>query len=107
MRDGVRVQLAEVTPTHEILKNFAGGSDYQISREADARVPVQYEDPDFNLFLSKDAARALYEELSRFYGGSPSTVTDRADLLAERARVDKLIDSVIDSASKLKLGSGY
>jgi hypothetical protein len=47
------------------------------------------------LFIEDDAARALWEELSRYFGGQPAAITDRADLQAERARVDKLTDAVI------------
>lgn len=94
--EGVSVQLVEDTPSAKILRNFKGGSDY-IARDESANVP---ESRDYRLFLRHDEARALYEELSRFYGGTASTLTDRADLLVERKRTDKLTDAVIAIATR-------
>lgn len=46
------------------------------------------------LSLPDDVARALYEALHRFYGGT-DVATLRDDLLVERARVDRLITAII------------
>lgn len=52
------------------------------------------------LRLSEDVVRALYEELGRYFGGD---VVDarrlRADYDAERGRVDKFIDALIQQAA--------
>jgi len=51
------------------------------------------------LRLSEEAARALLDALAAHYGGSSDVQTLRKDYLAERARVDKMIDHMIGRAS--------
>lgn len=67
---------------------------------------VQYEDVDPNtnitptVRLSHDIARALLDALLRYYGGAPDSHTVRADLVHERGRVDKMLDALMDLASR-------
>lgn len=49
------------------------------------------------LALDQGAARALYEALSRYFGGAPDMATIRKDYDAERARVDKFINHALGS----------
>lgn len=94
MRDGVRIQ---------INRRIEGGFrvyafepvEMRFITDEDAR---KRQPDDEHLFIEDDAARALWEELTRYFGGHPATATDRADLQAERARVDKLTDAVIKVA---------
>ena len=51
------------------------------------------------LQLSDEAARALLDALAAHYGGSSDVQTLRKDYLAERARVDKMIDHMVRRAS--------
>lgn len=53
------------------------------------------------LSLPDGAARALLDALSQHYGGTGDTRQVRRDLDAERSRVDKLTDAVIDIARKV------
>ena len=58
-------------------------------------VDNEYGRPD--LFLDQDAARALYEALADHFGhGGTDTRALRRDYEAERKRVDKMIDTVLD-----------
>lgn len=93
--EGIRVQIAHSHGGGTVLRNFAGGSDYQVTEGQ-----LAPDDSVYSLFMRPDEARALWEELCRYYGGNPPTVTDRADLMAERARVDKLTDAVIAIATR-------
>lgn len=47
------------------------------------------------LTLDGDQARALYEALAEHFTGTAVMQTQRADLLHERGRVDKLMDHVM------------
>ena len=67
---------------------------------------VMYEDVDPaanvtpTIRLSHDMARGILEALLRYYGGAPDSHTVRADLLHERGRVDKVLDALIELASR-------
>jgi len=57
------------------------------------------------MVLPDDAARPLLDALLRWYQGAEDTRAARADLLHERARVDKLLDTISRIAqSNLILG---
>jgi hypothetical protein len=45
-------------------------------------------------------ARALLDALQIHYGGESNARASRADLLAERARVDKMTDALITIATR-------
>jgi hypothetical protein len=96
-RMGVRIQSVNQTQGGSALRNFAGGSDFFAPYDSNVASPAGDE---WSLFLADDEARAIWEELCRYFGGHPPTVTDRADLVAERARVDKLTDAVIQIATR-------
>lgn len=48
-----------------------------------------------SLRLPEDMARALLDALSAHFGGSSDVQTLRKDYMAERARVDKMIDCLV------------
>lgn len=48
-----------------------------------------------SLRMDDDMARALLDALAAHYGGTSDVQTLRKDYLAERARVDKLIDRLV------------
>lgn len=50
--------------------------------------------------IPTDAARALYDALAQHFGGTSNSKQLRADYDAERARVDKLTDTVITLATR-------
>lgn len=52
------------------------------------------------LRIPTDAARALYDALAQHFGGTSNSKQLRADYDAERARVDKLTDTVITIAAR-------
>lgn len=54
---------------------------------------------DASLTLPEDMARELLDALLRHFGGSAETQTLRKDYDAERRRVDKLIDVLIDRSA--------
>lgn len=49
--------------------------------------------------LKEPAARAVYEALAEYFGGSPATQTQRQDYLHERGRVDRMISHLIRGAT--------
>ena len=51
--------------------------------------------PPPELHIEEDVAKALLEALAEHFGGTVDTRTLRKDYLAERARVDKLIEKLI------------
>jgi hypothetical protein len=53
------------------------------------------------LRLDEDEARALYESLTKYFGhDAVSTAALRADYLAERKRVDKMVDGLLSVATR-------
>jgi hypothetical protein len=56
--------------------------------------------PDAALRIPDDVARALLDALQIHYGGESTARASRADLLAERARVDKMTDALITIATR-------
>lgn len=53
-----------------------------------------------SLRIPEEFARALYEELARYFNGTSESATARADLLHERSRVDKCLESLIKIAEE-------
>lgn len=51
------------------------------------------------LLLEEEQARALYEELGRYFGGSGDSIQLRKDYDAERGRVDKMLNALIQKAA--------
>jgi hypothetical protein len=47
------------------------------------------------LRMPEDMARALLDALAAHFGGTSDTLTLRKDYMAERARVDKMIDHLV------------
>ena len=92
--DGLRIQVANATERGTYLYGFTRGPDIML--EPDQVSP----DTHRGLLLGEDEARAVWEELTRYFGAHPATQSDRADLLVERARVDKLTDAVILIATR-------
>lgn len=92
IRGGVRIQIIRrVDSGGYYVMKFEPATEHFLTEE-DAR---RHQPLDEALFIPNDAARALWEELSDYFGGQPAAITDRSDLQAERARADKLIDAVI------------
>lgn len=56
--------------------------------------PAVYHPP--ALRLPEDVARALLDALAAYFGGTSEVQTLRKDYLAERARVDRLIEMVAE-----------
>jgi len=52
------------------------------------------------MVIPNDIARALLDALMRYYQGASDMHTVRADLLHERARVDKMIEATIGLADR-------
>jgi hypothetical protein len=50
--------------------------------------------------LSEEAARTLLDQLLQYYQGATDLHTVRGDLLHERGRVDKLLNTLTDLASR-------
>lgn len=48
-----------------------------------------------SLCLDDDMARAVLDALAAYFGGTAEVQTLRGDYLAERARVDKMIDTLL------------
>ena len=73
----------------QYLHSIGGAEDYHVA-------PIS-EDPGTagDLTIREDVARLLFEILLAHYGGPGPGRELRADYVAERARVDKLIDAVI------------
>ena len=89
--DGVAIHLAISTP---------GGMDVVQPLDLTTAVadPATRSEP--ALRLPDGLAQALLDALARHYGGAVDARTMRSDLLAERARVDKLTDAVIQVATR-------
>ncbi|GAB7044882.1 hypothetical protein [Catenuloplanes indicus] len=51
------------------------------------------------LRIPDDLGRALLAALAEHYGGTSPALTDRADLIHERGRVDKLINHLISGGA--------
>src|SRR6478752_2816955 len=90
MRGGVTVRLSRRIIDGHVLRNMTGGPDLILKPE---QLGPENMEP-YTLLLSEDEARCIWEELNRHYGAHPVAQTDRADLLNERARVDKLTDAI-------------
>jgi hypothetical protein len=89
MRDGVAVWLADGHPGHRLL---AEAVEIRWSTSGEATTAVIAE-PTFR--LPEGVARALLDALAAHFGGAPEVQTLRKDYIAERARVDKMIDHLI------------
>lgn len=61
-----------------------------VFRDQDADAAGTYQEP--TLRLPESIARALLDALAAHFGGTAEVQTLRGDYLAERARVDKMID---------------
>lgn len=85
-RDGVSIWLGRagdrsitvVEPVQIVMRTQAADEAYAVSEPA--------------LRLPEDLARALLDALAAHFGGVSEVQTLRKDYLAERARVDKMID---------------
>ena len=86
-----------------MFESYADGSGvlhgYPAFGEVRTRVQggeaVEYPEGYGPLRVSQEFARALFEELGRFFGLQPETASLRQDYDHERKRVDKLIDHLI------------
>ena len=87
---GVAVYLVE---DHGEGNHFIGlPAEIEMQRiDDDATAAVQPP----TLRLPESMARALLDALAAHFGGTSDTQTLRKDYLAERARVDKMIDNLI------------
>src|SRR5690348_4972406 len=72
-----------------MMRNADGSSTISYDHEP-VREPAE---PSFR--VDEDEARALLQELIRFFDGGEDTRTLRRDYDAERSRVDKLTDALI------------
>jgi hypothetical protein len=90
---GVAIVLAirNEDDSYRVLR-FQEGTAY-VQRWEEVPPMAAIENPTFS--IQEDFARALYEELGRFFQGQPDLTTARADLLHERTRRDKLEDAMI------------
>jgi hypothetical protein len=66
----------------------------------DARDVAEYRDDPPTLFLPEDVAEALYIALGSYFGSPADSRQLRADYDAERRRVDKFIDVIIQQAKR-------
>lgn len=89
VRDGVAIWLADGHPGARLLGE-ATEIRWATSGEATTAVIAQP-----TLRLPEGVARALLNELAAHFGGAPEVQTLRKDYLAERGRVDKMIDHLI------------
>jgi len=85
MRDQVAIHLGDKYNDGRVI---AARFEDMTLQEID---PMTVDDAPQPLRLPEDAARALYEELARYFGGAPDMATLRRDYDAERGRVDKFI----------------
>jgi hypothetical protein len=89
MRDGVAIWLADGHPGQRLLAEAVDIRWQTVPAEA---VAVS---PEPTLRLPDAVARALLDALTAHFGGAPELQTLRKDYVAERARVDKMIDHLI------------
>lgn len=88
--NGVRIHLGNDTPAGRVLRNRNGGSLIAIEfTEPEGYEPI--------LSMSNEEARELLRALAAHFGGAvEDTRSLRRDYDAERGRVDKLIDHLIE-----------
>ena len=89
MGDGIGAHIGERFPDGltvveplNLAMRVARGQEMAIAREPALRLP-------------DGLGRTLLDALALHYGGAVDARTSRADMLAERARVDKLLDAVV------------
>ena len=91
---GVAVYLVE----HRGQDRYVVGQPVEIVfHEEDEVASSAVHEP--TLRLSGDMARALLDALAAHFGGSSDVQTLRQDYLAERVRVDKMIDRLIGNGA--------
>lgn len=79
-----------------LVKDFGEGLDRAVGQPVELafetvdRMAPSYTEP--TLRLPEDMGRALLDALAAHFGGTGEVQTLRKDYLAERARVDKMID---------------
>jgi hypothetical protein len=79
------------------------GSDgkYLVRRDGSIERLVEGEAaPEPTVSLSEEAARTLLDQLLQYYQGATDLHTVRGDLLHERGRVDKLLNTISELASR-------
>jgi hypothetical protein len=92
--DGIDVYLVfEGRGVRQFLRR--DGSIYQITQDNEG---VRIDEPTFT--LNQDAARALLDKLTQHFQGASDLHTVRGDLLHERGRVDRLLDTISQLASR-------
>lgn len=97
MHMGVSLAIAQEGGTVQHVRMWETSPPYVTVDDGSAEVtpPVGYSDW---LQMSEDEARAIYEALADYFGHSGhDTRSLRKDYDAERARVDKLIDNLLES----------
>jgi len=72
----------------------------EIGTSSVALTQVPEGSPAPTLRIPTDAARALYDALAQHFGGTSNTKQLRADYDSERARLDKLTDTLITIATR-------
>jgi len=88
--DGVKILLAEKVDGRRFVYT---STPVEVNEVGDG-----VELPPF-MRLTVPAAKAVYEALSEYFGGSPPTQTQREDYLHERGRVDQMISHLIGRAT--------
>lgn len=90
--DGVQIQLGEKRGEYFAYLAFERASEVTLQ-------PGEMVPRDSGIDLPIDAARALYESLAQYFGNSTDNPTAlRQDYLAERKRVDTMLESVLQIA---------
>ena len=102
MADGLRVAILneyagdiDTPPQRRILRLDTDGGRWEQVEPAVITEPT--------LTLPDEAARALLEELTRYYHGVEDTRALRRDYDAERGRVDALLAAVTDLATRINV----
>lgn len=92
--DGVRVALGgQAQGSTRLMRSWPQPS--VVAVDAGAEPP-----PEAWLRLAEEDARAIYEALAQYFGFSGADGAQlRSDYMAERQRVDKMIDALIESRS--------
>lgn len=93
-RMGVSIYLAQKVGDHR----YAVGQPVDlVMREEEPGAAGMQQEP--TLRLPESMARALLDALSAHFGGTGDMQTLRKDYLAERARVDKMIDHLTNRSA--------
>lgn len=91
--DGIDIWLGlRYTPTETKVMQFGPDGIHSFKDPEPQYTPVTP-----TMHLPHEFARALLDQLFRYYAGAQDLHTVRSDLLHERERVDKLVDALIES----------